>query len=77
MGNVVSLQAHREKRLAQDHAEALVLFECAAALARRGDASLIALVKEAFGADYLEQRVTETLQPTRTAAAPRKAPARR
>lgn len=68
MGNVVSLKAHREKRLAQDHAQALVLYECAAALARRGDAALIALVKEAFGADYLERRVNESLTPTTRAA---------
>lgn len=76
MGNVISLQAHKEKQLAQAHAKALVLFECAATLARRGDPALVALVEEAFGADFLEKRVCETLRPARKSA-PKRAPSRR
>ena len=68
MGDVVSLSAHREKQLAREHARGLVLFECAAALARRGDPALVALIEETFGADFLDQRVSETLRPHRPEA---------
>lgn len=63
MSNVINLHAYREKQLAQGHAKALVVFECAAILARRGDPALIALVEEAFGSDFLNERVTESLSP--------------
>lgn len=61
MSNVINLHAYREKQLAQGHAKALVLFECAAILARRGDPALIALVEEAFGPGFLDERVGESV----------------
>lgn len=61
MSNVISLHAYRERQLAEEHAKALVVFECAAILARRGDPALIALVEEVFGSDFVDERVVESL----------------
>lgn len=71
MSNVVNLNAYREKQLAHDHAKALVVFECAVILARRGDPALIALVEEAFGTDFLDERIVESLSPSKPVPATR------
>jgi hypothetical protein len=61
MGNVVALSNYRNRRAAEEHVRALVLFECAAHLARQNHAGLNALVDEVFGAGWVEQRIVETL----------------
>lgn len=61
MSNVVCLQAHRDRLEAEAHARALVLYECAALLARRSDPGLIALIEESFGADFLAKRLVDSL----------------
>lgn len=65
MGKLISLQERRDAVVAEEHARALVLFECAAILARRRDSGLMHLVNEAFGADEIERRIQATLSPRR------------
>ena len=65
MGDVISLGARREQRDAEQHARALVLFECAVNLARQEDPGLLRLVEQTFGATWLEDRVRATSAPRR------------
>jgi len=61
MGEVVSLAAVRNRRAAEEHVRALLLFECASTLARREDPELLALVTRRFGPDWFEARVAASL----------------
>ncbi len=70
MADVVSLVEVRQRRETEEHARALVLFECAASLARQQHPGLLALVDEAFGSEWVEARVQETLTPKRQDDAP-------
>lgn len=70
MGTVVSLQERREQQAVQDHARALVLFECAAILARRRHPALMQLIEESFGREEIEQRIKATVSPQRADDAP-------
>ena len=79
MSNIVSLQAVREQRERQkeqqerrQHAEALVLFECAALLARKQHPELIAVVEKAFGPGFLAKRTDQVCEPIRRDDAPAK-----
>jgi hypothetical protein len=65
MGDVISLQERREKRSLEEHARALVLFECAAILARRRHSALLRVVEDAFTPEEIEDRVQATMTPRR------------
>jgi hypothetical protein len=77
MGDVVSLGERRERQLAEQHARALVMFECAANLARQAHPGLVELIREQFGDNWVEERVQATVSPRRVSDAPRYVPARR
>lgn len=70
MADIVSLQEVRDRRNAEEHARALVVFECAAALARQNHPQLLQLIEQAFGAGWVDERVRETLTPRRQTDAP-------
>lgn len=63
MGEVVDLQERRERKHAEDHARALILFECASILARREHPGLVRLINEVFGEAEIELRVKATAIP--------------
>lgn len=63
--DVIDLERVRERRVAEKHARALVLFECAATLARRQHPGLMKLIDESFGREWFEDRVRETATPRR------------
>ncbi len=77
MADVVSLAEVRQRREAEEHARALVLFECAAALARQSHPGLLRVIEEAYGTDWIAARVRETLTPRRQTDAPVHARTRR
>lgn len=65
MSEVISLAERRQKRSAEEHARALVIFECAAALARQAHPGLLRLIEQSYGHEWLATRVQETLTPRR------------
>ena len=71
MDNVISLRNFRERNETEKHARALVLFECAADLARREHLGLLKLVEQIYGSDWVEDRVRATVSPRRVDNAPR------
>jgi hypothetical protein len=73
MAELISLAERRERRAAEEHARALVIFECAAALARQNHAGLLDLIQLAYGPQWVEERVRETLAPVHHTDAPRHA----
>lgn len=77
MGDVISLRARREQLDAEGHARALVLFECAANLARTEHAGLVRLIEQTYGPGWLDQRVRATVCPRAVTDAPRREKARR
>lgn len=77
MSEVISLSERRERRVAEEHARALVLFECASQLARQSHPGLLSLIEESFGSSWVEERVRDTLTPQRMESAPLHTSARR
>jgi hypothetical protein len=65
MGEVISLQERIDQRAAEEHARALVLFECASILARRRHPGLLKLVEQAFTREELQERTRALLLPRR------------
>lgn len=65
MADVISLEQRRQRRIAEEHARALVMFECAAALARQAHPALMQLIEQSYGREWIDQRVKETLTPRR------------
>jgi hypothetical protein len=63
MAAVISLEARRRRKVDEEHARGIILFECAATLARRKHPALLKLIEESFGTQWLEDRIQETLKP--------------
>lgn len=76
MADVISLAERRQKRTAEEHARALVMFECAAALARQSHPALLQLIEQSYGREWIEQRVKETLTPRKRREPSESSPAR-
>lgn len=70
MGAVISLHERKERLVAEEHARALVLFECAAHLARTAHPGLVDLINEAFGPEFIEERVRNATTPRLMTDAP-------
>lgn len=70
MSEVISLSDVRERRVAEQHARALVMFECAASLARQAHPALMQLIEQSFGTEWINARVRETVTPRRRTDAP-------
>lgn len=77
MPNVISIREVRERREAEEHAEALVLYECATTLARQNNPALRRVIDEVFGKTFVDERVREAVEPRVRNEAPKHPSARR
>ena len=65
MAQVISLEERRERQMAEAHARAMVLFECATQLARQAHPGLMSLIDQSYGPGWVEDRVRDTITPRR------------